>query len=399
MGITINKLTGGLGRQSPTKDGVSGLILMLPQITGGAQTNSVYKMLSIEDAESLLITRANELATEYLSWTHINDFFRINPNGTLYVVIARIAPYPFADSIASGVNLLMQASNGEIRQIACAYNGEIPADDTLALSAITAAQTAATASYNNDCPVHMICEGNFGLSYPDLRTLNSKNVSVVAAQNLEVVNYDNGGVGVISANVAKPWRTHTAIGLVLGAVSLSAVNESIAWVDKFNMLGGTLTQAAVAGVSLATQATLLNTLDGYGYITLRTYNGYPGIYFNGSHTATAITSDFANIQNNRTIDKAIRLIRLALLPYLNSPINVDPTTGQLSPAVVKNFEIVGRRSLDEMDQSEEFSSAIVTVDPSQNILSTSELVLSLDITPTGTAESIVVNVGFVNPFN
>lgn len=397
--VKVNILKGGLGRLAPSTDGISGMILIMPSIVGGVQSSNTYKLESVADAEALLITQANDLATECMSWTHINDFFRMNPEGTLYIYVAALSPVPFSTLVTSGITALLLATNGKANLIGCAYNGAIPASNAIILAAITAAQTAATNAANDDSPIHVLMDGNgMGLA-DDVRALNSHNVSVVAAQNLSAANYDNGGVGVITPAVDKPWKLHTAVGLVLGAVSKAAVNESIAWVEKFNLLGGNLTEGGLLGTTIIGQETNLSTMEDNGFITIRRYNGLSGLYFNAAPTSTDITSDFATIQNNRTINKAVRLIRLALLPYLNSPINVDPTTGQLAPAVVKNFQNVGLRSLDQMARNEEFSSATVTVDPSQNILSTSELVLSLEIVLTGTAESIVVNVGLPNPFN
>ena len=59
---------------------------------------------------------------------------------------------------------------------------------------------------------------------------------------------------------------------------------------------------------------LLDQLHNYGYIYLRKFNERAGTYFNYSTTATVSTSDYYTIENNRTIDKALRNLRTSLYP-------------------------------------------------------------------------------------
>ncbi len=388
--VVITKLNGGLGRRLPTTDGICGLVVMMASIATGAQVASVYRLESVADAESLLIDEAHDTSTNNLVWHHINEFFRANPDGTLYLYPADKTD-DYQDCVQDGIRALILETAGEVKTIGCVYNGAIQADGAATLAAITMAQAEANLAYSNHSPIQVVMDGHKFAGTEAVYSFNAKNVSVVGGQNLGVVNYDLGG--------AQPWEFHTEVGLVLGAISLAAVNESIAWVEKFNLFGGSLTNAAVVGASIVGQESLMAQMDDNGFITIKSYVGKSGLYFNGSRTATELTSDYANIQNNRVIDKAIRLIRTAMLPSLNSPINVDPTTGQLSPAVIKSFELKCRRALDGMQDNEEFSAVNVIVDADQNILSTSELQIQLEITPTGTAENISVEIGFINPFN
>ena len=93
------------------------------------------------------------------------------------------------------------------------------------------------------------------------------------------------------------------------------------------------------------------------------------------------------------------MIRQALLPYLNSPINVNSTTGKIAADAIKTIEAAGKKIIDEeMMRNNELSGFDFYIDEDQNILSTSNLECTLEITPTGTARTITVNLGFVNPF-
>jgi hypothetical protein len=49
---------------------------------------------------------------------------------------------------------------------------------------------------------------------------------------------------------------------------------------------------------------------------------------------------------------------------------------------------------DEMVRNGEASAVSVTIDPNQNVASTSRVVIAVDIVPVGVARNIVVNIGF-----
>ncbi|MDR2684292.1 MAG: DUF2586 domain-containing protein, partial [Prevotellaceae bacterium] len=57
-----------------------------------------------------------------------------------------------------------------------------------------------------------------------------------------------------------------------------------------------------------------DAIDSNRYIFVRTHTGAADCYYNDSHTLDLPTSDYAFIENNRTMDKAIRGIRANLLP-------------------------------------------------------------------------------------
>ncbi|MEI2422096.1 DUF2586 family protein, partial [Arthrospira platensis SPKY2] len=61
----------------------------------------------------------------------------------------------------------------------------------------------------------------------------------------------------------------------------------------------------------------LQTLHEKGYIFMVKHVGMAGTYLNDSFTATAPNSDFAYIENNRTMDKAQRGVYTALLPKIS----------------------------------------------------------------------------------
>lgn len=196
------------------------------------------------------------------------------------------------------------------------------------------------------------------------------------------------------------------VGLALGTLTQAGVGESIGWVRQFDLVNyvpaiemgfgdSTVSDGLITnGLSYsALSKAQLNALEEAGYVFIRSFEGLEGhTYFANDHTCS--NGDFCTISRNRAINKSRRLIRVALLPYVNSPIKVDPANGNLSSAQVTVFENLIRDILNAMESSEEISgTAFVTVPAEQNILVTKKLVLSYGIVPMGCAESIDVTEG------
>ncbi len=375
--VVINKLSGGLGRRNPEEDMVSGLLF------DGASTDKldfdkVERLASLEDAEALGITAEYDTETQS-AYYQIQQFFRMNPSGDLYIMLTESGSY---ENTAGKALEMQEKANGNIRQMAIISSGATTFAQTKA--AVAKAQTQANLAYTDFMPFEVILEGK-GFD-TDLATslagLNAENVSVVVAMDVEKA--------VIYPNSA-------AVGLALGAVSRAKVSENIAWIEKFNLTGEGFAKAGfVGGKEIKTLGTL-SDLNEKRYVFTKTHTGLAGVFFNDSHTCTTGTSDFAYVENNRTINKATRLLRTALLPKLASPVLVD-IDGKLPQSVSKSFEGLCRSALEGMVANQEVSDFDVYVDPKQNILATSELKVKAEITPIGTARKIIVDLGFKNPF-
>jgi hypothetical protein len=142
----------------------------------------------------------------------------------------------------------------------------------------------------------------------------------------------------------------------------------------------------------------LGTLKDKGYWFGLTYQDYEGVHFADSATCTAITSDFAYIENVRTMNKAARKLYPVYVAKLGAPVDVDEDSGQIETTQVKYFEGIGYDTLTEMLTDKEVSGRDVEIDPTQDIISTSKLKVKFSITPTGTARNIEGELAFNNPF-
>ncbi len=196
---------------------------------------------------------------------------------------------------------------------------------------------------------------------PNLRVQNYDRVSVVIGQ-------DAGGRGKY-LSTAKP--SVSCIGAALGAVSKARVHESIGWVEKQNLVTTAYPKALTGNTEMAREMDVsgfcdgslisdytpqqLQVISGKGYLFGVKYTGNAGTYFNDSFTATVPESDYAYIENNRTIDKGIRGIYKALLPVVSGPAYVDPDTGYLDPSTVSALEALCDDVLDQMLRDGEIS--------------------------------------------
>ncbi|CAM1365925.1 DUF2586 family protein [Tenacibaculum xiamenense] len=397
--VVINKLSGGLGRRTPNQDMISGLLFNGKDATGPnlggeplkLENDKLYRLASLEDAESLGINRAYDNNGES-AYYQISQFFRLNPSGDLFILKNDKAK-TYAELVSYAKNM-QELANGEIRQLAVIFQGEdkpkAKNDEYFSqvTKAVSAAKTVTNAAFANHQPLEIFLEAKgFDASKDsiDLRSYDASGVSVVVAMDKEKSLQDN-------------YKNTAAVGVLLGAVSKAKVSENIAWIEKFNLSGEGFRSVGFVGGGQLTTEGVQKTLDTHKYIFSRSHTGIGGVYFNDSHTCTKETSDFTFIEANRTIHKAARSVRQALLPKVNAPVLVDPVNGTLPPSVIKGYETLCRAALERMISNGEVSQIDVFVNPQQNILATSELKIKIEVVPTGTARRITVDLGFKNPF-
>jgi len=382
--VTINVGEGGLGRRAPNQDKVSGILFYNDTPPSGWTANSIQLVYTLEEAETkgLLSTLVGSEHEHY----QVSEYFRLNPNGELYIGYYDVpaGAYDFAE-----LTVMAAAAAGRMRQCAVYANA----------LAFLAAQTALLQTQ-----VDLIdaTGGRLSVIYgsdmsgftdpstlPDLRGDTAAKVSVVAGE-------DGGAVGAalaVSAGFSIP-----AIGACLGFVSLSGVEQSIGNPRLFNASDGTeLEVPALANGDLvsAVSASLMGALKDKGYTILRKYTPQlSGTYFERMPTAIAATSDFAWIEYNRVIDKAVRAVETALTPELNTTLLLNDD-GTLTDDVIGYFSDICTTALEGMEADREISGQDVLIDPAQNVLSTSTLEVTIKVLPLGVAEFITVNIGFV----
>jgi hypothetical protein len=317
---------------------------------------------------------------------HISEYFRLQPQGQLYVgFFAPPSTYTFSE-----ITTVQTFSGGIIRQTAVLKD---PGSSYNAGDLQLIHNEIVTNDDGNHMPMLALYAADLS-AVTDLSTLTNLN-TLTANKATAIISQDGGALGAYLYAGTK--KSITTLGAALGAVSYAAVNESIEWRGKFNISNGYEcdTPAFANGALVSSVAqNLLDDLDGMRYVFLIKNIGFAGSYFNGSHTATIVTSDYAYIENNRTIDKAIRGVYSSLLPALGAPIVLN-SDGTFTDESIAYFTSLAELNLRAMVQATELSDFEVLINSTQNVLSTNTLVVAVELIPVGVARAITVNIGFV----
>lgn len=390
-----------LGRRSPSNDAISGMILA--GYAGTEPYGTVIKFQSIQEAELYGYTKEADAVNIALMHYHIREFFRINPDGTLYFMavefntaMATMLDHTNAPEYAE--KMLIEA-NGEIRQLAVGINADAGYDadtsngiDQDVLDAIEKAKLLVTHSRSQKRPLVVLIEGRELVDNTlDLSTSEAEMVGVVIAQDWD------------KANMAVQWNKHAAIGTFLGSVSKVPVNENIGWVEKYRIDDG-VDYFKTVGFSnhvkyKTTAPNTLNQYDQHALLFLRNFPGVVGYFWNDDDSCVTGDKGLNQISLVRTMDKAARMIYASLVPKLNSTIPVDPVSGKLAPSMCAYFEKLAYQGIEQMMRDGEVSGIDTWVDPDQNILALDKLNVKYSIVPTGTARKIQAIIEFTNPIN
>nr|WP_279231971.1 DUF2586 family protein [Thermus hydrothermalis] len=143
-------------------------------------------------------------------------------------------------------------------------------------------------------------------------------------------------------------------------------------------------------------------LDEARFTTARTYPAYAGYYLTQGRLMAPPGSDFELDQYRSVMDLACTVAYQAGLRFVNESIRVDPATGGIAERDAVRVEgyIAGmlRAALKGKVSEIEGQPAVrVTVDRTENILSSRRLPVSIAIIPLGYAKFISVEIGFENP--
>lgn len=389
--LTIQRTNGNVPRSLEGEDHVSGFIAYLTaaQLPAAFQTEHVQAVSTIDRAEALGITADSTAWPVRVLHYQLSEVFRVNPGISLYVgLFVKPQTMTFAE-----VKTLQNHAGGRIRQVA------IWAGDTALTSAsLTALQGVCDALDGENAPL-------IALYAPKVSAVGSlpaglagamPRVSVVIGQDGSGDGaglYDDADNKTTVENVTTHTASVSALGVVLGLVSLAAVHQSIGSVKDFP-----------TGISLPAfgDGTLLRDLDKAAvealdtarYLFMVTHVGVSGSYMNDSHNLDAATSDYAMIENVRTMDKAVRGIRTYVTPELGGNVYVDAEAGTLQPYTVSHLETVANKALEDMEKAGELSGYRVEIDPDQDVLSTGTIDMVIKNVAVGVARRINIKIGF-----
>lgn len=359
----------GLNRRNPTNDDISGLVC------GGVATDDValgdiVELRSPLDAEAKGIDAAYDADNAILVYHRVKRFFKRNPSGTLFLMLVQRGTTleDMCDKTKAYLKKMLDEKQGLIKQAGVALNPEDDYDgvyntgiDADVIAAVTKAQALCDEQWDLHRPVQILIEGyhfnGTATNAPDLRSLDSENVSVVI------------GADPIISNQGQNKTYYAAVEDALGAVSAAKVNECIGWVGKFNLQDLSddtfVTAGLSSGLAMSNYSEVdIDTLHDKGYVFCRYHSNKTGVFFVSSPTCTAISNDEAYIENGRTLAKAARVIRREIIDDLNGPLLLNED-GTIRADVIGELEAKAEKGLTEMKKAGEVSAFDVWIDPTQ----------------------------------
>jgi hypothetical protein len=139
-------------------------------------------------------------------------------------------------------------------------------------------------------------------------------------------------------------------------------------------------------------------LDDARFITLRTHEGLAGVYVTRPRMFSAAGSDFDIIPQRRVMNLAHGALRIYFIRRLNSPIQVDKTSGFILPAEASEIEIGARAAMRAVLLAAPKASAVdFVLSRTDNLISTKTLTGDATVTPLAYPDQINLKVGFINP--
>ena len=383
--LKIERQNGNVPKSVAGEDHVSGFVAYLAEadIPDGFKTEHIQAISTIDKAEALGITDESDSWNVKVLHYQLSEIFRVNPSISLYVgIFSKPTNYKFAE-----IKTVQNFASGRIRQMAIWCGDKaFSADD------VTTIQGIADALDLENAPLSVLYApkvSSVGALPSDVAGANRCRVSVIIAQA-------GSGTGAeLYADAANKTAKSSvsAIGVVLGLLSSAAVHQSIGWVKNFPT-GVNVPAFGDGTLYRDLDKALVEQLDGGRYIFFVTHVGQAGSYVNDSHTMDSAISDYAMIESVRTMDKAVRGVRIYLIPELGGNIYIDAETGKMQAYSVSHLETTANKALEDMEKAGELSGYKVEIDPEQDVLSTSEVEIVIQQVAVGVMRKIKVKIGF-----
>lgn len=406
-GLNFEKTNGNLGRQATTNDMVTGMVVNAVA-TADMVLGTIYPITSLAAAEDLGLNDAYDTDNEVLVYHRIKRLFVHNPSIKLYIlpVAQDVTLVQMADKANDHLAKLLRDKAGEIVQAFIARNPDdqyVPTiEDGLndeVIAAVYKAQELAEYEFEKGRPVDLFVEGrNFtgtAAAVTDLHNL------VTDCPDVTVAILADNDISISNALFAK----YAAVEDYVAMASKAAVSQNAGeLIPEFNLTkpadGIFLNPGLSSGLKISEYSEPdIDILNNKGYI-VAINQGVPGVHILDTHTCDDEESDYNKLENNRTIKKAVKLIRAKILPRVKGRLYVDPDTGKIAPEDIKELEAITESALDPMLNDRDLSGGVdAYINPEQNILSTSKFDIEFSCVPVAIGRRITIKYGFNNPLN
>ncbi|MGL5690351.1 MAG: DUF2586 family protein [Bacteroidales bacterium] len=413
---TFIRQDGNLASQKAGEDHISAMLFDVPADTNmpqGLKINDVAIIDSLSDAVKLGIVEYDPEKTNFLYGIpnfHIAEFFRMNPGGRLYIM--------FADCSRdwSAMATMQKVAQGSIRLFGVyteqkLWSAPASESDPYTINIIQDLNAQAEKLASAHSPVSVLLNANTtsidGSGAAKTTTISRIPTCICGCPRVTALIGQGDSEYIRSMQIAHPKHVNVGcLGVMLGTLAITRVCESFAWVGQFDLIGAhmsnlslgfgdvTVTENEIVSLNpyVSISDNQLDDFDDKGYVFPMKYSGKIGTHV--SKDKTCSDGDYRTIGRNRTIDKSRREIRRALLPFLNSPVLIDPKTGQLNSLCIKTFKNAIENILSAMVNIGDITAFSVNIDPKQNVQQTDSLLITYSLVGKATASDIIIQEGF-----
>lgn len=389
--IKINFENGALGSVVPSPDGCLGIVATGDPVEGKFELGKAYVLKSYQDLADLGITETVNPGIEKV----VREFYGEAGEGieVWLMAFARSAKVSeLVDENKEYAKKLIIESNGKVRGIVIVQSPdssyepviEKGMDSDIALALPKAQALAEWATNSCFAPVFILLEG---------RCFDGD-----AVQLADLTEMEHNRVGMVIGDTIRA-SNGAAMGVIAGRIALMPVQRNIGRVKD----GALAPIQFYIGETPASGYRFIENLHDKGYMTVRNYVGKAGFFFTDDSLATKVGDDYRQLANRRIADKAYRIAYATLLEELldEIPVNED---GTIQIAVAKNWQAKVEQAIAvEMTANGELSAdltdpndrgVVCYINPAQDVLATSRVVVSLKVRPFAYARYIDVNLGF-----
>ncbi|MDA6068642.1 DUF2586 family protein [Flavobacterium sp. AC] len=381
--IKFNISNSGLGQLQSDVQKIPGFVLTGATVTGSNKVTigNSYQIFSLEEAQNLGIS---ETGTNAFAYNQIKGFYDEAKKGAelwFMLVPSTITLENQADLTENYAKKLLSDAKGKIRILGLLKKSGTTETITNGLDsdvhlAVVKAQALAQDFSDRYFPVRILISGNkFDgdvSSLKDYSTTDYNKVSIVIANN--------------------DGSKEASIGLALGRLASIPAQRKISRVKD----GAVEPFAAyfTNGEPISTLDTAWDAIDNKNYTFLRSFANKSGFFFTGDKTLTKSTDDFNSLARGLVMDKAILIAYTTLVEELSDEIPVTES-GTVHPAILKGWQNSIERQIGGlMVETGELSGVKAFIDENQDVLTSNNMDVQLQLLPVGYSDFITVNIGF-----
>lgn len=381
--IKFNISSNGLGLLQSDIQKIPGFVLTGATVSG---TNKVtigtsYQIFSLEEAVNLGI---EETGTNSFAYKHIKSFYDEAKKGAelwFMLVASTITLEDQADLTKSYAKKLLSDAQGKIR--------------ILGLLKKSGATETVTNGLDNDVHLAVVKAQDLAQDFSDryfpVRILVSGNKFDGVVANLkDYSTTDYNKVSILIAN--NDGSKEASIGLALGRLASIPTQRKISRVKD----GAVEPFAAyfTNGEPISTLDTAWDAIDEKNYTFLRSFANKSGFFFTGDKTLTKSTDDFNSLARGLVMDEAILIAYTTLVEELSDEIPVT-ASGTIHPAIIKGWQNAIERQIQGLMVEEgKLSGVKAFIDENQDVLTSNNIDVNLQLLPVGYSDFITVNIGF-----